>query len=75
MEIVYKLIKQMYAIISPTDEDNCGDVNPCQNGGACTDGYGMYWCQCPTGFAGVNCTGSVYCLICYYAVVQLNELI
>ena len=29
--------------------------NPCQNGGACTDGANTYTCECAEGFNGTNC--------------------
>ena len=36
------------------DIDNC-DPNPCQNGGACTDGVNTHTCTCVAGFEGDNC--------------------
>jgi collagen type VI alpha len=29
--------------------------NPCQNGGTCIDGYGLYYCRCPQSYTGYNC--------------------
>eukprot|EP01051_Picozoa_sp_SAG22_P007766 SAG22_NODE_558_length_9115_cov_15.267524_4_plen_1578_part_01 len=37
-----------------TDDDDCSP-NPCQNGGACTDGLGSYTCSCTAGHNGDNC--------------------
>ncbi|XP_066289172.1 IgGFc-binding protein-like [Branchiostoma lanceolatum] len=34
--------------------DRC-DPNPCENGGACTDGADSYTCECAAGFEGSQC--------------------
>ena len=36
------------------DIDECS-INPCKNGGICTDQINSYKCSCPIGFAGPNC--------------------
>jgi len=36
------------------DTNNCA-VNPCQNGGACTDGVNSHTCACAEGFEGDHC--------------------
>ena len=42
-----------------TDVDSCGggvpSLNPCLNGGICTDGQDTYSCDCPPGYKGTNC--------------------
>ena len=37
-----------------TDIDECA-LNPCKNGGTCTDGVNKYTCQCPETWTGTNC--------------------
>lgn len=37
-----------------TNVDECA-VNPCQNGGTCTDGVDSYTCACAAGYSGTNC--------------------
>lgn len=34
--------------------DECNS-DPCQNGGTCIDGVGVYWCQCRDRWGGANC--------------------
>jgi MYXO-CTERM domain-containing protein len=41
--------------ISPDLDDDCL-VNPCQNGGACSDGQNRSICNCAPGFTGPTCT-------------------
>ena len=41
-------------VIYFTEINECTS-NPCQNGGACTDGVNMYTCTCLPGYAGANC--------------------
>ena len=38
-----------------SDLDECA-VRPCANGGACSDGFASYTCNCAYGFDGSNCT-------------------
>lgn len=33
-------------------------LNPCENGGSCTDGVNDYSCKCADGFEGKNCSTS-----------------
>ena len=40
------------------DIDEC-DVNPCQNGGTCTDLINGYTCECAAGYNGTDCTGDI----------------
>ena len=42
-----------------SDIDDCA-LNPCQNGGSCTDGVNQFTCQCEPGFSGINCEISKY---------------
>ena len=36
--------------------DVCGQSDPCENGGSCSnDGTGGYSCLCPNQYTGVNC--------------------
>ena len=46
-------------LIMPLDIDDCSP-NPCQNGGACTDGVNSYQCTCAAGYTGTNCETSEY---------------
>lgn len=34
--------------------DECAS-SPCQNGGSCINRLNMYYCECATGFSGINC--------------------
>lgn len=43
-----------------TNIDECGPVNPCQNGATCTDGVNMYTCSCASGWTGHNCQVSMH---------------
>ena len=43
-----------------TDVDDC-DPNPCLNHGKCVDGVDSYECECPKGFARMNCDESKEC--------------
>ena len=36
------------------DIDECAS-NPCQHGGACSDGVNKYNCVCEGGYEGANC--------------------
>ena len=36
------------------DVDECAG-DPCENGGACTDGIASFTCDCPPGFTGATC--------------------
>nr|XP_054757444.1 fibropellin-3-like [Lytechinus pictus] len=40
------------------DIDDCA-VNPCSNGGSCTDGVNSFTCDCAPGYSGVNCTTDI----------------
>ena len=43
-----------------TDIDDCA-VNPCLNGGACTDGVNSFTCACAAGYTDNTCsTGNFY---------------
>ena len=43
-----------------TNIDDCA-VNPCKNGGNCTDGVNSHTCSCPAGYHGANCENEVTC--------------
>ena len=45
-------------IIDVVDIDDCKS-NPCENGGACTDGVNNYTCKCTPGYTGDNCKTSM----------------
>ena len=49
---VKRLIDTMCYVVS--DIDDCAS-NPCQNGGACTDGVASYSCSCADGYGGADC--------------------
>jgi Notch-like protein len=34
-------------------------VDPCQNGGNCTDGVDMFTCSCPAGYTGQECQTNI----------------
>ena len=38
-----------------SDIDDCA-VQPCQNGGNCTDAVNDYTCNCVAGYGGKNCS-------------------
>ena len=38
-----------------SDIDDCA-VQPCQNGGNCTDAVNNYTCNCVAGYSGKNCS-------------------
>ena len=40
------------------DINECSGANPCQNNGACSNGYGSYSCSCAIGYSGTNCAFS-----------------
>lgn len=40
------------------DIDDCAPA-PCLNGGTCVDLVATYHCNCPTGFLGLTCEGTV----------------
>ena len=51
-----------FAFICCLDTDECAS-NPCQNGGACSDGVNKYNCVCQSGYEDANCqTGRSDCL-------------
>jgi len=50
------------------DINEC-ESNPCQNGGRCVESCGAkpdYYCECPEGFAGKNCTAPVSFQMIHY---------
>ena len=40
-----------------TEESKCLPVNPCKNGGVCTEDLSGYRCNCNDGYNGINCEG------------------
>lgn len=36
-------------------EAKCLPINPCQNGGTCTEALGSYHCNCMSGWQGLSC--------------------
>lgn len=40
-----------------TVESKCLPLNPCQNGGTCTEAQGSYKCDCTPGWTGLSCEG------------------
>ena len=47
------------------------DVNPCVNGGSCTQHEDNVTCTCPVGYTGDNCEGTYACT---FAVRKINVL-
>ena len=48
------MIKWLSMFHSP-DINECGEYNPCQNGGSCTNLPGCYFCICPPTYHGRHC--------------------
>ena len=46
-----------------TGESKCLPVNPCKNGGVCTEDLSGYKCSCKDGYNGINCEGK-FALTC-----------
>ena len=40
-------------------ESKCLPINPCQNGGTCTEAHGTYQCDCSPGWSGLSCEGKI----------------
>ena len=56
------------------DIDDCA-TNPCQNGGACTDGVDSYNCTCMDGFNGTNCELSEFCVVIMFFITIVVSLV
>eukprot|EP00494_Astrolonche_serrata_P025699 UN25960 len=41
--------------------DHCHPVNPCKNGGQCSNEMVSYFCDCKNGFTGNNCETPAGC--------------
>ena len=53
----YRLLKACHIIPLFTGESKCLPVNPCKNGGVCTEDLSGYKCSCKDGYNGINCEG------------------
>ena len=55
MICLMQIIKSKFFCI---DINDClvGGINPCKNGGTCTDGIATYTCTCAAGFEGPDCS-------------------
>ena len=50
--------KKQICLLAGDPVDECAPA-PCQNGGTCYDGTGMFECQCPEGWTGDTCAEAV----------------
>ena len=50
-------ISKTYDNVDYIDIDDCSP-NPCQNGGACTDGVNSFTCACAAGYDGSDCSNT-----------------
>ena len=48
------------SLLSKPDIDDCGDMNPCLNGGTCNDLHNDFSCSCATGWTGLFCDHSEF---------------
>lgn len=44
-------------------ESKCLPINPCQNGGTCTEAHGTYQCDCTPGWSGLSCEGKIVVVV------------
>lgn len=51
----------MFSLTSDVNE--CLEVEPCKNGGTCTNLVGSFYCTCTAGFEGVTCEVGMYNMI------------
>lgn len=42
------------------DTNECLELNPCANGGTCTNLIGSFYCLCPPGFEGETCEIGIF---------------
>ena len=62
--MLYYFFKQHVSIIYflSADIDDCSRLlQPCLNGGSCTDGINTFTCDCVTGYSGDRCEIGKYC--------------
>lgn len=52
------LLKRMDRLEKLLQKNEC-EINPCQNGATCEDGFNIYYCRCQPGFKGPNCEQDV----------------
>ena len=52
------------------DINECAS-GPCQNNGTCADGFGVYTCNCKSGYTGDQCETSSCCLFSKVLLVEV----
>ena len=59
----------MVAFFVSSDIDEC-EILPCLNGGTCTHGIDVYYCECAPGIQGDHCQTGMQLCVMYRQIVR-----